>query len=157
MRFHKQLVSHDPETGAWGDCYRTCIAGLMDLHPSEVPPPYANGLIPAEEAMEQMRDFLRGRNCSLLYVAWWADHTPQQWEFPEDMCYILSGDSPNFPGTGHSVIAQGPNRRIVWDPSPSGKGLAGPHTHEGQGYWSYEFIVKNSTSVRLPSIAQVID
>ena len=37
MTPHKQLIKHDPENGQWGDCGRTAIACLLDLHPSDVP------------------------------------------------------------------------------------------------------------------------
>src|SRR3546814_14399554 len=37
MTPHPQLIKHDPENGAYGDCQRTCIAVILDLHPSEVP------------------------------------------------------------------------------------------------------------------------
>ena len=32
-----QLNKHDPANGVYGDCGRTVIACLLDLHPSEVP------------------------------------------------------------------------------------------------------------------------
>jgi hypothetical protein len=31
------VQSHAPGQGAVGDCYRTCIATILDLHPSDVP------------------------------------------------------------------------------------------------------------------------
>ena len=37
MTPHNQLIKHDPENGMYGDCQRTCIAVILDLHPSEVP------------------------------------------------------------------------------------------------------------------------
>ena len=41
---YDQLVKHhDPSTGSYGDCYRTCIANYLGLHPSEVPGPDYEG------------------------------------------------------------------------------------------------------------------
>ena len=37
MTPHKQLVRHDPANGQYGDCERSSIACLLDMHPSEVP------------------------------------------------------------------------------------------------------------------------
>lgn len=37
MKYHRQLNKHDPENGVYGDCYRTVIACLLDLKPTEVP------------------------------------------------------------------------------------------------------------------------
>jgi hypothetical protein len=38
MQYHRQLIKHDPANGMWGDCFRTCIACLLDLDcPMQVP------------------------------------------------------------------------------------------------------------------------
>lgn len=37
MTPQSQLIKHDPENGQYGDCQRTCVAVILDLHPSEVP------------------------------------------------------------------------------------------------------------------------
>lgn len=34
---HQQLIKHDPESGAWGDCHRTCVASILNLEPGQVP------------------------------------------------------------------------------------------------------------------------
>ena len=32
MIFHSQLIKHDPDNGQWGDCFRTCIACIFNVH-----------------------------------------------------------------------------------------------------------------------------
>jgi len=33
----KQIYFHNPEKGSHGDCYRTCIACILEIEPVEVP------------------------------------------------------------------------------------------------------------------------
>ena len=35
--FQKQANRHDPENGIFGDCYRTCLAGLLGVDRDSVP------------------------------------------------------------------------------------------------------------------------
>jgi hypothetical protein len=38
MRFQKQsIMGYNPEAGIYGDCYRTCIASLLDMDLHDVP------------------------------------------------------------------------------------------------------------------------
>ncbi|TXH10236.1 MAG: hypothetical protein E6R03_15710 [Hyphomicrobiaceae bacterium] len=37
MTPQKQLIEHDPENDKWGDCQRTCVAVILDMHASDVP------------------------------------------------------------------------------------------------------------------------
>ncbi|WP_434033700.1 hypothetical protein [Cupriavidus sp. a3] len=139
MTPHKQLISHDPEHGFYGDCWRTCIACLLDLHPSQVPN-FVEG-VDQPAAEKAARAWLKARGYNLIKLCMLADYPDAAAEWFDDMPYILVGQSPNIPGIGHCVIGRGAFE-MLWDPALSGLGLAGPWQDENGNrvYW-IEFIV----------------
>lgn len=137
MTPHKQLVEHAPEEGRFGDCHRTCIAMILDLHPSEVPH-FMDGVYPdtATDAPESLdavkaeKDFLAARGLAALNVPFPGElslddvfHHLKVWG--PDIPVILGGKSRL--GSGHSCVAF---RGELHD--PSGNGLVGPMS---DGYW----------------------
>lgn len=139
MTPHKQLISHDPANGAWGDCWRTCMACLLDMNPSEIPNFVEGGdqLLAAKRA----RAWLKERGFHMIVVCMLEEHAGAAAEWFGDALYILTGKSPNIPNIAHCVVGRGPFE-VVWDPARSGAGLAGPWVEDdGRRVYVIEFIV----------------
>ena len=130
---HKQLNRHDPDNGVYGDCGRTAIACILDLHPSQVPH-FWDGPEDRNRDPQAERDaWLRSRGIfrivftldgelseSLEYVAL---HYP-------GANYTLLGESKNH--VNHVVIGQ--DSQIIWDPSLDDSGIIGPAKDDSL-YW----------------------
>lgn len=141
MTPHKQLIKHDPASGAWGDCWRTCIACLLDMSPADVPH-FADQDNP--KADEQCREWLKERGFNLVKVCMFAESASFAADWFRDAFYILTGLSPNVAEVAHCVIGRGAFD-VVWDPAQPGKGLAGPWVDEhGNNLYWIEFIVPMS-------------
>ena len=144
MTPHKQLIRHDPENGAHGDCQRTCIAAILDLHPSEVPhfcdDPTATRQDDhwwekrqarwlAERGLAAATIAYSGE-CSLSDVMLWTSRqnstTPM----------ILAGTSSL--GCNHAVVVL--NGEIACD--PSGNGIVGPAL---EGVWEISVLAIGAT------------
>jgi hypothetical protein len=138
------LVKHDPENGTWGDCFRTCIACLLDVDPATVPHAYADGNLTEGHALRIMREWLKERGLGILSITFWADHKFGPDDLTWDTHYILSGESPNFPDVGHATIGKGPLFEVVHDVAHSGKGLAQGYldASSGKRYYVCEFLVR---------------
>ena len=137
MTPHKQLSKHDPENGVYGDCGRTVIACLLDLHPSEVPHFFDKGPEESPEAYANERAWLAERG--LLVVKWcYEGNTLEEvlgsmkYTNPA-VTYILMGQSPR--GVNHVVICR--DDQVLHDPSIQGGGLVGP---ADDGRWWIEVI-----------------
>ena len=144
MTPYKQLISHDPMHGNFGDCWRTCIACLLDMHPSEVPHFCQGGdQLTADAAA---RAWLKERGYNLVKACMFAADAHVAAEWFDDALYILSGSSPNSPGVSHAVIGRG-GFEVVWDVARSGLGLDGPWVDENGNrvYW-VEFIVPHAVT-----------
>jgi hypothetical protein len=124
MTPYKQLISHDPADGVLGDCHRTCIASLLDLHPSQVPH--------IGEKYPTLSEWLASRHLREVVIPIKAPSLKGAlFEFSMmhvGLNFILTGNSPR--GEHHSVIAC--DGQIVHDPSAEGGGLIGPCD---DGYW----------------------
>ncbi|CAJ0698754.1 hypothetical protein [Ralstonia holmesii] len=148
MTPHKQLIKHDPKNDAYGDCWRTCIACLLDLHPSQVPHFCADGVSQAT-ADADCRAWLKERGYNLVRTCMFAKYSEMAADWFGEAMYILCGASPNHPGVGHCVIGRG-GFEIVWDVGQSGAGLAGPWVDDnGNGIYWCEFIVPRAEMVLL--------
>lgn len=125
MTPNKQLFRHSPAEGLIGDCWRTCIACLLDLRPDEVPHFCADCWEDNQKATANAREFLALANLDFVEVAFQGDldlilrgvAAANPGKF-----YLLAGNSKN--GVGHSVICC--DDRIVWDPSLDDSGIVGP-------------------------------
>lgn len=122
-----QLIAHDPESGAYGDCYRTCLATILDL-PSEAVPHFyreENWERPAV-AEQEARDWLGGRGLGSACFAYAGDSMDLA-----TLLAITAGYAPGVPmilsgrselGCNHAVVIM--SGTIVCD--PSGNGIVGP-------------------------------
>ena len=136
---YNQLNGHDPENGIFGDCFRTCVANLLGIHPSGVPEPES-----LNSVVEPVKRFLIENNLDLFWFAF--DHSLKngkpQVHFSEnhkfqDIPYILNGR--NFPeGHNHSCLYL--NGKLLHDPSGR-DGLHYPMIEDGEEFWAIYVIV----------------
>ena len=128
MTPHNQLIKHDPENGMYGDCQRTCIAVILDLHPSEVPhfcdDPTATRQDENWWEKRQTR-WLNDRGLTAATVAYSGKSSMS------DVMLWTSKQNPKTPmillgtsslGCNHVVVVL--DGEIVCD--PSGNGIVGP-------------------------------
>lgn len=137
MTPYKQLFRHRPDQDEIGDCWRTCIACLLDRRPETVPHfvklggwdnvASSNLLTRAWLQTEKKLDFIElpitggtglGGVLSMLG------------RFNPGIHYLLGGNSKN--GCGHSVVCL--DDQIVWDPSLDDSGIVGPM--DDNFYWA---------------------
>lgn len=125
MKYHKQTILHDPANGKWGDCFRTCLACLLDLDPHEVPHFMHGGDLDMGEVWASVDEWLSERGLQRAVFAFQADVDEvlqTMGHMNPTVAYMLMGESPR--GTNHEVVARG--GEIVNDPHPEGGGLVGP-------------------------------
>lgn len=132
MKYHKQLLKHDPENKVFGDCYRTAIACLLDLHPSEVPHFGENYEDDDDKFNDKIDAFLASRSLTRTQVRYECsleDVLTSQRVLNPGVFFLLGGVSSL--GCGHIVV--GLDDKICWDPSPNdtGEALA---PYPGHGY-----------------------
>lgn len=137
MRFIKQLFGHQPEEGIFGDCYRTAIACLLDLDPSEVP--HEHRFMTDEEHTALYLDWFRERGIHRIAVPMQCESVQQALDvsanWSQGLPYIFTGRSQR--GVNHCVVGHG--AKIIHDPHPSGVGIDGPA--DPQGYYWVEWLV----------------
>lgn len=139
MTPQSQLIKHDPENGQHGDCQRTCVAAILDLHPSEVPhfcdDPSATRDDDQWWAKRQDR-WLADRGLTCATFAYSAEISL------EEVMKLTSRQNPTTPmillgqsslGCNHVVVVL--NGEIVCD--PSGNGIVGPAL---EGVWEVSVI-----------------
>lgn len=141
-----QTIMHDPDNGQYGDCFRACIASLMELPIKEVPH-FMHCNSPEEakddtEAMIKLWKWLKPQGLGFfVYTAATAPEHLHAWQdyfllkLNPDTHHIISGYTAR--NTFHSVIGKGGH--MVHDPYPSGIGLLQPSE---ENPWVFEFIVK---------------
>ena len=135
-----QKYKHDPDAGVVGDCFRACLASLLEL-PLEQIPHFARESATAglESMMPLVEDWLAARG---LYLFNFPVSPPFGYRDPTreivrrygkrnpNIHYILSGATrPDADETGddrynHAVICHG--GQIVHDPNDSKPGVVGP-------------------------------
>jgi hypothetical protein len=109
-----QLILHDPSNNKIGDCYRACIASILELNIEDVP----HFMIQEpRQRIKSLLQFLGEYGYTLYSVEGLVDYT-----YPdENDYYIVSGISPKDSKIKHAVI--GYNGKIVHDPHPDKSGI----------------------------------
>lgn len=118
----KQLHRHDPKNGIYGDCHRTAIACILNVHPTVVPHFMAED---NDNWDKQTKDWLRTRGLWSISIPFQStlEKVLETLEVLNPAVYgILGGKSKN--NCGHSVVICG--GKIVWDPSLDDSGIVGP-------------------------------
>ncbi len=140
MKYQRQLVfPHRPVNNQHGDCFRTCVACMLDMDAADVPN-FAENDASTDEFWGRIQDWFAGLGLYLLCVP--LDGAMSQ----EDVLttigtmnpgcrYMLGGHSPG--GTSHVVVCL--DEKMEWDPSPVGSGLDGPTSESGDEklWWVY--------------------
>lgn len=140
MILQKQLFRHKPDEGQIGDCYRTVLACLLDLHPTQVPH-FAEmtwGNQGIDEFNRQVEAWLNDCGYTKIRLVF-AEHATlddvlkyHAWANPGRF-YLLSG----FSRTGCNHVVIGLNDQIHWDPSQDDSGIVGPMDH---GHYEVEYL-----------------
>lgn len=135
---YKQLYLHKPQEGSWGDCFRACIASILDFeHVADVPHVYDKGAS-AEEATEHLNKLLARGN--LVYVeiplAATADQLRVYLKRYYKNIHVIIGCSSKH--GNHSVVMK--NDDYMWDPSIDNSGCVGP-MDDGY-YWIGNILLK---------------
>ena len=130
-----------------GDCWRACIASILNLSSSEVPNFADCGDMSV--MLEKTREWLKPRGLALFQtycsghwtvekvLAWFSAKSP-------DAPFILCGASRRDPASDHAVVAMGGS--IAHD--PSGSGLSGPmQGDEGDRWWFMHVICLAGSNV----------
>lgn len=129
-------TAHEPPN-SFGDCYRACVASLLDMRNDDVPhffDDYAestDGVL----AHDRLTAFLRPRGLYPLGFTI-ADEHKNHWFDCLRGLYILGGTTTR--GTKHYVIATG-RGTLVHDPHPTDKSGVGP---DPDGTFCIVFFVK---------------
>lgn len=114
-----QLILHNPENGKFGDCFRTCIACILDIPDvTLVPHIFENGFDDTAIWQQPLNEWLSKLGLAYIDVAC-AEGWFDSWNI--NTYHIISGNSPR--GFSHAVV--GRNGKMVWDPHPSRDGLVG--------------------------------
>lgn len=108
-------VDHDPPR-SFGDCFRTCIACILEVPQEEVPHPGQEGEARWDALMPELDSWLASRG---LYTVQLKD-TPENLERYCDYFgyHLIAGQSPRG---GHYCVGLG--GKVVHDPSPLRGGL----------------------------------
>ena len=127
MLYYNQTI-----LGKNGDCFRTCIACLLNVEPIDVPHVYENPLTTGKEGEILMNNYLKQFDIYFIHLPisgdykavtnWMKSYNPNY--------YLLSGESSR--GNTHVVIMQ--EDKMIHDPHPSNDGLIGPDKENGY-YW----------------------
>lgn len=127
MTPHKQRYLHKPEENIYGDCCRTSVACLLDIHPEEVPHWGHPDVCDSKKWNEFREEWLRLNYCtSMVAIPLLLETKEEALHFMKqlnpDIYYLLSGKSKT--GVNHVVICL--NDKIVHDPSINESGIIGP-------------------------------
>lgn len=117
-------ILHNPEKNIYGDCFRCCVASILDLYAKDVPHFMELGEASGEIWYPNLLKFLKPMRLSYLEIQSETRNWLNWEEFSKvgfTPYYILSGRSPR---ADHSVVAQ--CDKIIHDPHPSRLGLIGP-------------------------------
>jgi hypothetical protein len=140
MHKHKMLLAHDPENGIWGDCHRTAIAALLDLHPAEVPHFYRDADKRAPEECHAEINHWLGEQYGLRQIdiafpgqVSLSDVLQSVSVVNPGLTFMLGATSGK--GVGHTVVCR--DGEIIFDPSHEESGAAGPMS---DGHWWVSFL-----------------
>ena len=126
---HKQLFLHKPEEGIIGDCFRTCVACVLDIRPNELPHGFGEFWEDKDvnvtlKVHAQLNKILA--NWDYRFIEYPMDCTREQLgtylrHYYTDLHIIIGCNSKNG---GHSVVMR--NDDYIWDPAIDNSGCVGP-------------------------------
>lgn len=127
--YEKQAFKHEPENGVFGDCYRTCLAGLIGFPRDEVPH-FVDGMDSKhwdEVIFPKYTKWLSDLGLQELNLPITANSIQDMLDFQKSMTrmpavMMLTGKGGS--GVGHCVLVS--DGKFVHDPSPSDAYIVGP-------------------------------
>lgn len=108
-----QTLFHDPDAGVVGDCFRACVASILELSIDEVPHFFEDG---GRVWWFELDRFLAQRGLAAVEFT-----TSSENVLSEAAVYIASGPSPRHPEVHHAIVCRGFD--VVHDPHPSRDGI----------------------------------
>lgn len=143
----KQLYLHKPAQGLVGDCFRTCVACVLNEDRDNVP--HFFGLhfncdnpeeVVTPKAHESLNEWLKPKGLKFMEYPLEADRAQLENYLaviaPDQ--YVLIGC--NSKNGGHSVVMKG--RYYMWDPSIDNSGCVGPMS---DGYYWVGVFIKDTS------------
>ncbi|EEW57339.1 hypothetical protein SCH4B_4353 [Ruegeria sp. TrichCH4B] len=153
MKRHKQLISHNPDQGRWGDCYRTCMAMVMGMDPENVPH-FCDGDDKDRSGVDLAREWLNPQGFGI-----WTCFYPEEnsldlilstfAHLAPGVPVILTGHSPR--GVNHCVVVL--DGEVFCDPASGTANqtpFVGPAECEGGMKWWWAEVV-----CRLPHLTNI--
>lgn len=116
-----QEFLHDPANGVEGDCYRACLASILELPITDVPHFAQVSLDTGTGFTRLIWEWLRTRELNVLTVYNPPAAFPYGVGVFDELYYIVSGPSPRNPKGRHAVVYL--DEEMVWDPHPSKSGI----------------------------------
>lgn len=121
MQYYKQLVKHSDNEN--GDCFRTCIANMLDMHPEHVPHFFAACV---SDPWKYVTDWMKQHGRQMIFVPFHApDAMTVRSIMPHvapDVYYMLMGEDKS--GMNHAVVCI--NSNVEFDPSWTDVGVHRP-------------------------------
>lgn len=122
-------VKHNPPA-TYGDCYRACIASIIEVSVTDIPHPGIHGEGAWFDQMKVMDRWLAERGYWTFGLKIKSEDLALYQEHAVGF-YILGGKSPRAP---HFVVAR--HSAIVHDPHPEGGGLVA----DADDTWNMQFV-----------------
>ncbi len=113
-------IPHKPEEGKYGDCFRACVASILELGANDVPH-FSDGDPGGEEMHRLLREFLAPKKLTSVFVGFDASegfaNVMEMFDMMNGHIHAIlfcANDSGN-----HAVVIKG--GKVVHDPSWGGK------------------------------------
>lgn len=145
MLRQQQSIKHDPESGRFGDCYRTCVAMIMGQKPADVPH-FCSGNAEDVSGIIALREWLKPQGYGVFQSIY-----PPDTEF-STLLRSLHVFSPGVPvivtgmggrGVNHCVVVLG--GEVFCDPhsgTSDPEPFTGPARADGEEWWWVEVVAK---------------
>ena len=122
------VVNHDPRSGRYGDCFRACVASILDVPIASVPHRYPDsaafdryerGELCEWRPGDPIVDWLAARGQRLLvrrFNGEWSleDVLSEVAFYSPGVHWIIGGSSRS----GHAHVCVARDKAVVWDPHP---------------------------------------
>ncbi len=133
----QSITDHNPTEGRFGDCFRACIATILDLPIEHVPHTMAYDERSVDDPGQWygwLTAWLAERGLTYMEIRT-GDTTPARWLADLvagglQLDHVISGQGPR----GHRHCVVGRNGTMVHDPHPSRAGLVGPDPDPAIGW-----------------------
>ena len=123
MKPVKSEFTHLPSMGVYGDCYRACIASILEMKREDVPHFLENN--PSDDEFWNRRQkWFKEQGLARIFLMYQLDAQEFMKNYNPGIYYILSGVTVG--GTAHSVVCI--DGEQVHDPSNVG-GIVKPMIH----------------------------